>query len=184
MFLPLCGGVFFLSVAKGFIASLPCPAPLGWCSLLLPSLESLVSPSRLHVHPMRSTCWLSGLPSRIFPRPQFLCPGHLGRSLFVLRAKRSYCRVLRFGSPAPILHRLLVRSRLRGVFVARAVVPHLAFRFVGFVFALPSFLIVASVSLQDGTVPFSSACWRSPFLVLFHVSRPPPPSDSLPGQFL
>ena len=53
---PLVRGVLFLSVTKGFIASSPCLAPLGGCSLLLPSLESLVSPSRFHVPPMRSTC--------------------------------------------------------------------------------------------------------------------------------
>ena len=133
------------------------PAPLGGVLFgFLPSLECLVLPSRLHVHPMHGTCWLSGLPSRIFPRLQCLCPGRLGCSLFVLRAKLSYCGFLRFGSPAPILHRfsvsspscgnrLPVRSRLRGVFVARTVIPHLASRFAGFVFDLPSFLIAVTV---------------------------------------
>ena len=75
----------------------------------------------------------------------------------MLRAKLSYCWVLRFESPAQILlrfsdlspsscgYRLLVRSRLRGVFVAQAVVPHLASRFAGFVFDLPSFPIAVTV---------------------------------------
>ena len=114
----------------------------------------------------------------------------------MLRAKPSYCRVLRFGSPALILHgfrirlrsscgyRLLVRSRLRGVFMARAVVPHLASRFAGFVFTIALLsdcghrlrvpmmcddsAVVASVSLQDGTMSrFPLLVDSRLFLVLF-----------------
>ena len=44
--------------------------------------------------------------------------------------------------------------------------------------------VVASVSLQEGTVSrFPVLVDVSPFSVV-RMSRPPPPPDSLPGQFL
>ena len=172
---------------------------------------STVSRGRHRLHLFQGFS-VGGTHLTIFPRPQFLCPGRLGRSLFMLRAKRSYCRVLRFRSPAPILHRfrirrrsscgyhLLVHSRLRGVFVARAVVPRLAFRFAGIVFAFPSFPIAVTVFVcplcvttrqlwlpspcRTGLCPVFLCLLPVTFFGVVRVSRPPPPSDSLPGQFL
>ena len=159
IFLPLCGGRYFLLVAKGFIASshphsawqvLFCSC-LRWKTLFRPVVFTCV----LCVALVDSLA--SQVSSSLGPRRRCLCPGRLGRSLFVLCVKLSYCGVLRLESPAPILHRfsdsspsswgyrLLVCSRLRGVFVARAGVPHLASRFAGIVFDLPSFPIGVTV---------------------------------------
>ena len=122
-----------------------------------------------------------------------------------------YCRVLRFGSPTPILHRFSDSSPFElwlppprsfstpWCLRSRTIVLHLASRFVGFVFELALLsdcghrlrvpmmcddsTVVASVSLQDGTVSrFPLLVDVSPFGVV-RVPRPPPPSDSLPGQF-
>ena len=191
MFLPRCAGRLLLSVAKGFIASSPCPASLGGCSLLLPSLEALF-------RPVVFTCTLcialvDSLVSRVRSSlaPSYFVPGSwVDLSTCYVRngllagfcdsgLRLRFCTAFRIRLHSSCGYRLLVRSRLRGVFEHKLLF-HITLLGLRALFLTGPPFWLRSPSLCDhdvwrldgcgfrllagrDCVPFSSACWRVAF---------------------